>query len=62
MKEGGEPSTEVVVTKQEMPAPPGVVMVAPSTILRNGSRLARILRKHRSSNQLTGDEPQTAVP
>jgi hypothetical protein len=37
MIEAGEPSTEVIVAKQEMPAPPVVVMVAPQTLLRNAS-------------------------
>jgi hypothetical protein len=37
MIEAGEPSTEVVVAKQEMPAPPGIVMVAPQTLLSNAS-------------------------
>jgi hypothetical protein len=37
MREAGEPSTEVVVAKQEMPAPPVVVMLAPHTLLRNAS-------------------------
>jgi hypothetical protein len=37
MIEAGEPNTEVVVAKQEMPAPPGIVMVAPHTLLRNAS-------------------------
>jgi hypothetical protein len=37
MIEAGEPSTEVIVAKQEMPAPPGVVILAPQTLLRNAS-------------------------
>jgi hypothetical protein len=37
MREAGGPSTEVVVAKQEMPAPPGVVILAPQTLLRNAS-------------------------
>ena len=35
MIEAGEPSTEVIVAKQEMPAPPGIVMVAPQMLLSN---------------------------
>jgi hypothetical protein len=37
MREAGAPSTEVVVAEQSVPAPPGIVMVAPRTLLRNAS-------------------------
>jgi hypothetical protein len=39
MREAGVPSTEVVesVRLQSVPAPPGVVMVAPQTLVRNAS-------------------------
>ena len=37
MREAGAPSTEEVVPQQGVPAPPGVVMVAPQTLLRNAS-------------------------
>ena len=37
MREAGAPSTEEVVAEQEVPAPPGIVMVAPQTLLRNAS-------------------------
>jgi hypothetical protein len=37
MIEAGEPSMEVVVAKQEMPAPPVVVMLSPQTLLSNAS-------------------------
>jgi hypothetical protein len=38
MREAGAPSTEEVVAEQEVPAPPGIVMVAPQTLLHNASR------------------------
>jgi hypothetical protein len=34
MREASEPSTEEVEPQQGVPAPPGVVMVAPPTLLR----------------------------
>jgi hypothetical protein len=37
MREAGALSTEVVVAEQSVPAPPGVVMVAPQTLLSNAS-------------------------
>ncbi len=37
MREAGALSTEVVVAAQSVPAPPGVVMLAPQTLLRNAS-------------------------
>jgi hypothetical protein len=37
MREAGEPNTEVVVAKQDMPASPVVVMVAPQTLISNDS-------------------------
>jgi hypothetical protein len=37
MREAGAPSTGEVVAEQDVPAPPGVVMVAPQTLVRNAS-------------------------
>jgi hypothetical protein len=38
MREAGAPSTEEVVAEQKVPAPPGVVMLAPTKVPRNASR------------------------
>jgi hypothetical protein len=37
MREAGALSTEEVVAEQDVPALPGVVMVAPQTLVRNAS-------------------------
>jgi hypothetical protein len=38
MIEAGAPSTEEVVAEQEMPTPPGLVILPPQTIQRNTSK------------------------